>query len=45
MEIIANVHQAAEQTLAKMSKNGLSLESIKGIGVTNQRETIVAWDS
>ncbi|MEZ4705542.1 MAG: glycerol kinase GlpK [Bdellovibrionota bacterium] len=40
-EIIASVHQAVE---GLFQKNKISMSQILGIGITNQRETIVAWD-
>ncbi|KIJ55610.1 hypothetical protein M422DRAFT_41547 [Sphaerobolus stellatus SS14] len=32
-----------EETVKKLEEQGLSKESIKAIGITNQRETAVAW--
>lgn len=44
-EIIKNVHATIEQTVVKLAVKGYKAGDIRGVGVTNQRETIVAWDA
>lgn len=44
-EIIANVELCIQKTIATMKENPqFSIEQIKGLGVTNQRETIICWN-
>ncbi|XP_037933770.1 glycerol kinase [Teleopsis dalmanni] len=43
--IITVVHKACASGCAQLSKLGYSIKDIATIGITNQRETIVAWDS
>lgn len=45
LEIIKSVTISAEQTLAKIKDKGYTLKNLVGLGVTNQRETVVAWDA
>lgn len=40
-----NVKLSIEQTITKLRGKGLSEGSIVGVGVANQRETVVAWDA
>ena len=44
-EIIKNVHLAVNNTIQKMVQIApeFSVKQIRGVGVTNQRETVVAW--
>lgn len=44
-QIMANVHKSAQLTIEKLKQKGINHNNIKGVGVTNQRQTIVAWDS
>ena len=39
-QLIANPNQAVAEQL---KKDGVSLERLKGLGITNQRETTVVW--
>lgn len=39
------MEKCIEKTIAQFEEKGLVLNNIKGIGVTNQRETTVVWDS
>eukprot|EP01017_Pseudomicrothorax_dubius_P003102 TRINITY_DN10360_c0_g1_i6.p1 TRINITY_DN10360_c0_g1~~TRINITY_DN10360_c0_g1_i6.p1 ORF type:complete len:499 (+),score=121.57 TRINITY_DN10360_c0_g1_i6:54-1550(+) len=43
-EIIGNVRECIETGFEKLKSSGYSVEDVKAIGVTNQRETVVAWD-
>ncbi|KAJ1911420.1 Glycerol kinase, partial [Tieghemiomyces parasiticus] len=43
-EILSSVHNAVEKTVEIFKSKGYKVEDIKAIGITNQRETIVAWD-
>ncbi|KAJ1994212.1 Glycerol kinase [Dimargaris cristalligena] len=43
-EILQSVTHAVEKTVAKFEAKGHSVADIKAIGITNQRETAVAWD-
>ena len=44
-EIIANVKVCMDKVCDKMTKElGYAVSDIKGIGITNQRETTVVWD-
>ncbi|KAJ3010888.1 Glycerol kinase [Thoreauomyces humboldtii] len=42
--IMQTVHTCIAEVAKKMEKAGLSLKDIKGVGITNQRETTVVWD-
>lgn len=44
MEIVQSVQNCIEGALKIFEKEGHSKESIKAIGITNQRETTVVWD-
>jgi len=43
-EIVSSVQNCIESALQTFEKDGHSKESIKAIGITNQRETTVCWD-
>lgn len=43
-EIIKSVENCIEGAVAQFEKDGHSRDSIKAIGITNQRETTVVWD-
>ncbi|XP_052804749.1 glycerol kinase 3-like isoform X2 [Mya arenaria] len=44
LEILQSVHVCIEKAVDNLKALGISPERIKGIGLTNQRETIVVWD-
>jgi len=37
-------HKAIAGAHAAIQKNGIDISLIKGIGITNQRETTLVWD-
>ncbi len=41
MDIYANQYASLTECIAK---SGISAEEIAGVGITNQRETVIAWD-
>lgn len=43
-ELVSSVQTCIEGAVEKFKKDGHSIDSIKAIGVTNQRETTVVWD-
>lgn len=43
-EIIQSVEKCIEGAIKSFEKDGHSRESIKAVGITNQRETTVCWD-
>ncbi|KAJ9630699.1 Glycerol kinase [Taxawa tesnikishii (nom. ined.)] len=43
-EIVTSVQNCIEGAVESFKKDGHSLDSIKAIGITNQRETTVVWD-
>ncbi|KAK2180002.1 hypothetical protein NP493_463g02056 [Ridgeia piscesae] len=43
-EILSTVKQCIEKAVGKLSSLKLNAADIKAIGITNQRETTVAWD-
>ncbi|KAG9953577.1 glycerol kinase, partial [Aureobasidium melanogenum] len=43
-EIVSSVHNCIEGAVEAFKKDGNSVDSIKAIGITNQRETTVVWD-
>ncbi|KAK9703425.1 Glycerol kinase [Basidiobolus ranarum] len=45
MDILNSVLVCIEETMKKMKAMGYSPEDIKGVGITNQRETTLVWDS
>ncbi|KAJ5584322.1 Glycerol kinase [Penicillium hispanicum] len=44
LELVASVETCIEAAVQDFESNGHSRNSIKGIGITNQRETTVVWD-
>ena len=44
-EILTNVEECVAEAVGKLGGHNYSLKDIKGIGICNQRETLVAWDS
>ncbi|XP_053620582.1 glycerol kinase 3-like isoform X2 [Plodia interpunctella] len=44
LEIIHNIRVCAETAIAKLPELGYSREDIVALGITNQRETTIAWD-
>ncbi|KAK3333485.1 glycerol kinase-like protein [Cercophora scortea] len=45
LELLASVEECIEQAMRKFSDMGYSKSHIRSIGITNQRETTVVWDS
>lgn len=45
IEIIESVEKCIDEAVAQFEKQGHSAKSIKAVGITNQRETTVVWDS
>ncbi|KAF2642659.1 glycerol kinase [Massarina eburnea CBS 473.64] len=45
MEIVDSVNQCIEQAALVFADRGYDVADIKAIGITNQRETAVVWDS
>ena len=44
MEIIQSVHKCIEKVTENLQKLDISLNDLKAIGITNQRETTILWD-
>ncbi|PGH10587.1 glycerol kinase [Helicocarpus griseus UAMH5409] len=44
VEIVESVQKCIDGAVASFESQGHSIKSIKGIGITNQRETTVVWD-
>lgn len=44
VEILESVRECMEKTIVELESKGISKCCIKGIGITNQRETTVLWD-
>ncbi|KAJ3370751.1 hypothetical protein GGF31_003774 [Allomyces arbusculus] len=44
-QILSTVLECVEKTVEQMKADGLDPAMIKAIGITNQRETTVAWDA
>lgn len=44
LEIVSSVEKCIEEAVKEFEDKGYSRHSIKGIGITNQRETTVVWD-
>ncbi|XP_049882167.1 glycerol kinase isoform X2 [Pectinophora gossypiella] len=44
MEIINHIRTCAENAVGKLTELGYSKEDIVTLGITNQRETTIAWD-
>lgn len=45
VEIIKSVEDCIEGAVKAFTEQGHSVESIKAVGITNQRETTVLWDN
>lgn len=45
LEIVSSVETCIDEAVKQFEELGYSRSSIKGIGITNQRETTVLWDS
>ncbi|KAF4553467.1 Glycerol kinase-like protein [Elsinoe fawcettii] len=43
-EIISSVNTCIDKAVEKFTADGHKLDSIKAVGITNQRETTVVWD-
>ncbi|EEH34868.1 glycerol kinase [Paracoccidioides lutzii Pb01] len=44
LEIVGSVEKCIDGAVASFESQGHSIQSIKAIGITNQRETTVVWD-
>ncbi|KAL4895437.1 hypothetical protein BDV59DRAFT_155204 [Aspergillus ambiguus] len=44
VELESSVYACIDEAVKKFEASGYSLETIKGVGITNQRETTVVWD-
>ncbi|CAH2061830.1 unnamed protein product, partial [Iphiclides podalirius] len=44
MEILSHIRLCAENAIGQLSELGYSKEDIVTLGITNQRETTIAWD-
>jgi len=42
--LLKSVEDCIETVCQKLKEDGISLERIKGLGITNQRETTIVWD-
>ncbi|BDD61043.1 Glycerol kinase [Monascus purpureus] len=45
LELVSSVEHCIDKAIKKYEDKGLVLNNIKGIGIANQRETTVVWDS
>jgi glycerol kinase len=45
LELISSVNGCIEEAVKIFIKKGFSPKQIKAVGITNQRETTVVWDS
>ncbi|RAL17280.1 glycerol kinase [Aspergillus homomorphus CBS 101889] len=45
LEIVSSVETCIEEAVGKLEAQWLSRSDIKAVGITNQRETTVVWDS
>ncbi|GJC89723.1 glycerol kinase 1 [Colletotrichum liriopes] len=45
LELLASVEECIEKATAKFVAKGHSASAIRGVGITNQRETTVLWDA
>ncbi|KAL0941901.1 glycerol kinase [Colletotrichum truncatum] len=45
LELLSSVEECIEKAMAKFAEKGYSAANIRGVGITNQRETTVLWDS
>ncbi|EGR30933.1 hypothetical protein IMG5_120980 [Ichthyophthirius multifiliis] len=43
-QILNNLHTSINNLVSRLQEKGYSLSDLKTIGVTNQRETVVAWN-
>ncbi|XP_072933859.1 glycerol kinase 3-like isoform X2 [Epargyreus clarus] len=44
LEILHHIRECAEKTFEQLTELGYSKEDIVALGITNQRETTIAWD-
>src|SRR5277367_5089215 len=44
LEIVSSVEKCVDGAVAAFEQQGHRIDSIKAIGITNQRETTVVWD-
>ena len=44
MQIIENIYELIDDIIKMVKDAGYTVDQIKGCGVTNQRETTVAWN-
>ena len=42
--LLKSVEDCIEAVCTKLKDEGVSLDRIKGLGITNQRETTIVWD-
>lgn len=45
LELVSSVEHCIDKAIKKYEDRGLVLNNIKGVGIANQRETTVVWDS
>jgi glycerol kinase len=45
LELISSVEGCIEMAVKDLKKDGIDVKNIKAIGITNQRETTVVWDT
>ncbi|KAK3941590.1 FGGY family of carbohydrate kinase [Diplogelasinospora grovesii] len=45
MELLSSVEECIEKAMQKFEELGYSKSNIRSIGITNQRETTIVWDS
>lgn len=43
-DLLDSVHECIEGTIEEIEAMGYSRDDVKGIGITNQRETTLLWD-
>ncbi|KXH69687.1 glycerol kinase [Colletotrichum salicis] len=44
LELLSSVEECVEKAMAQFAEQGYSAANIRGVGITNQRETTVLWD-
>lgn len=44
-ELVSSVEGCIDQAVKNLKKDGIDVKNIKAIGITNQRETTVVWDT
>ena len=44
-EILEAVKECLEKTIVSLAEKGMGLNDIAAVGITNQRETTILWDS